>query len=140
MTRANVLFVCIHNAGRSQMAAALFERTAGERFRARSAGSAPSSTVNPVVVEALAELGIDISARVPHRLSRDDIAWAQVVVTMGCGDDCPYLPGKRYLDWELRDPAGQGLDVVREVRDEIARRVELLVAQLDAGADLGRIA
>jgi arsenate reductase len=140
MSQANVLFVCIHNAGRSQMAAALFERAVGGRRQARSAGSAPASTVNPVVVEALAELGIDISARLPHRLSPDDVAWAHVVVTMGCGDECPYLPGKRYIDWELRDPAGRGLDVVREIRDEIARRVELLAAQLDAGGDVGRVA
>lgn len=124
------LFICIHNAGRSQMAAALYERLGGE---ARSAGSNPADVVNPVVVDAMRELGIDISGRVPHLLDRDDAEWADLVVTMGCGDACPYLPGKRYLDWALPDPAGQGLDAVRSIRDEIATRVEGLGAGVTPG-------
>jgi arsenate reductase (thioredoxin) len=118
MTR--VLFVCVQNAGRSQMAQALYERRGGE---GRSAGSAPASEVHPVVVEAMAEMGIDIDGRVPRRLERDDVEWAELVVTMGCGDACPVLPGKRYLDWELPDPAGASLADTREIRDEVARRV-----------------
>lgn len=124
------LFICIHNAGRSQMAAALYERLGGE---ARSAGSNPADVVNPVVVDAMRELGIDISGRVPHLLDCDDAEWADLVVTMGCGDACPYLPGKRYLDWALPDPAGQGLDAVRSIRDEIATRVEGLGAGVTPG-------
>ncbi|MGZ4281930.1 MAG: arsenate reductase ArsC [Gaiellaceae bacterium] len=117
------LFVCVQNAGRSQMAAALFEREGGE---ARSAGSRPAAHVHPEVVAAMAELGIDLSARVPRELERADAEWADVVVTMGCGDACPYIPGKRYVDWELDDPAGKGFDETRAIRDEIARRVEAL--------------
>jgi arsenate reductase len=116
----NVLFVCIQNAGRSQMAQALYERLGGS---ARSAGTKPAERVHPEVVDAMAELGIDVEGRVPHELSRDDVEWADVVVTMGCGDACPYVPGKDYMDWELDDPAGKGPDEVRAIRDEIARRV-----------------
>ena len=118
MTR--VLFVCVQNAGRSQMAQALYERRGGE---GRSAGSAPASEVHPVVVDVMAEMGIDIDGRVPRRLERDDVEWAELVVTMGCGDACPVLPGKRYLDWDLPDPAGASLADTREIRDEVARRV-----------------
>ena len=119
---SNVLFVCIQNAGRSQIAHALFERDAGGDH-ARSAGSRPAAQVHPEVVEAMREVGIDLAGRTPHLLDRDDVEWADVVVTMGCGDECPYVPGKRYIDWELDDPAGQPVEVVRGVRDEIARRV-----------------
>jgi arsenate reductase len=123
----NVLFVCIQNAGRSQIAQALFERAAAGRHHARSAGSRPADHVHPEVVEVMRELGIDVGSHRPHRLDADDMEWADLVVTMGCGDECPYIPGKRYLDWELQDPAGQPLDVVRGVRDEISQRVvELL--------------
>lgn len=116
----NVLFVCVRNAGRSQMAQALYERRGGE---ARSAGSAPAEEVHPVVVDAMGEVGIDLRGRVPRGLERGDVEWADLVVTMGCGDACPVLPGKRYLDWELPDPAGAGLAETRAMRDEIARRV-----------------
>ena len=129
---SHVLFVCIQNAGRSQMAQALFARAAGGRHQARSAGSRPAARVHPPVVEALHEIGIDVAANVPHRLGEDDMRWADVVVTMGCGDECPYIPGKRYVDWELDDPAGRPLGEVRAVRDEIARRVAALAAELDA--------
>jgi arsenate reductase len=115
-----ILFVCVQNAGRSQMAQALHERRGGE---GRSAGSAPGSEVHPIVVEAMAEVGIDVNGRVPRRLERDDVDWAELVVTMGCGDACPVLPGKRYLDWDLPDPAGASLADTRQIRDEIARRV-----------------
>jgi arsenate reductase (thioredoxin) len=118
MTR--VLFVCVQNAGRSQIARALYEARGGE---ARSAGSAPADEVHPVVVEALEELDIDIAHRKPHKLDEDDVRWADLVVTMGCGDACPVLPGKHYVDWNLADPAGLCLDEVRELRNEIARRV-----------------
>jgi arsenate reductase (thioredoxin) len=121
MTRA--LFVCVRNAGRSQMAQALYERRGGE---GRSAGSEPADEVHPVVIEAMDELGIDLDGRVPRRLDRDDVEWADLVVTMGCGDACPVLPGKRYVDWELPDPAGADLSRTREIRDEIARLVERL--------------
>lgn len=120
------LFVCVHNAGRSQMAQAFWERQGGE---ARSAGSEPADHVHPNVVEAMREVGIDVGGRSPHLLDRDDAEWSEVVVTMGCGDACPYIPGRRYLDWELDDPAGKGLDEVRKVRDEIARRIEQLAAE-----------
>ena len=129
---SNVLFVCIQNAGRSQMAQALFARAAGGRHEARSAGSRPAERVHPPVVEALREIGIDVAANVPKALDQDDVRWADLVVTMGCGDECPYIPGTRYIDWELDDPAGRPLDEVRGVRDEIGRRVEALVAELDA--------
>ena len=129
---ARALFVCLHNAGRSQMSEALFSRAAEGRHEARSAGTTPAERVHPEVVEAMAELGIDLSDRQPHKLSRADAEWADVVVTMGCGDECPYIPGKRYLDWDLEDPKGQSLEAVRETRDEIERRVQALVAELDA--------
>jgi arsenate reductase len=128
---ANVLFVCLQNAGRSQMSQALFERAAAGRHQARSAGTTPAEHPHPEVVEVMRELGIDLADRVPHRLSEDDARWADVVVTMGCGDKCPYIPGRRYLDWELADPAGQSLDTVRDTREEIARRVRELVVELD---------
>jgi arsenate reductase (thioredoxin) len=119
-----VLFVCVQNAGRSQMAEALYERAGGE---GRSAGTAPAGRVHPEVVEVMRELGIDLAERKPHRLDDADAAWADVVVTMGCGDACPVLPGKRYLDWELEDPAGKPLDEVRKIRDEISERITGLV-------------
>ncbi len=134
---ARALFVCLHNAGRSQMSEALFLRAAaggdGEppRHQARSAGTTPADRVHPEVVEAMEELGIDLSDRVPHRLSDEDAEWADVVVTMGCGDECPYIPGKRYIDWDLPDPKGLELDEVRRVRDEIGRRTAVLAVELD---------
>jgi arsenate reductase len=128
---ANALFVCLHNAGRSQMSQALFERAANGRHGARSAGTTPGDRIHPEVVEAMRELGIDLADRQPHRLTSEDAEWADVVVTMGCGDKCPYIPGRRYLDWDLPDPKGQPLDAVRATRDEIAARVEELVAELD---------
>jgi arsenate reductase len=127
---ARVLFVCLHNAGRSQMSEALFARASDGRHEARSAGTTPGEGVHPEVVEALAELGIDLSQRTPRKLSNEDAEWADVVVTMGCGDECPYIPGKRYLDWDLPDPKGRPLAEVRVTRDEIASRVESLVAEL----------
>jgi arsenate reductase len=129
---ANALFVCLHNAGRSQMSRALFERAAGGRHGARSAGTAPGERVHPEVVEAMAELGIDVAQETPRLLADEDAEWADVVVTMGCGDECPYIPGRRYLDWDLPDPKGRPLAEVRATRDEIASRVEALVAELDA--------
>ncbi len=126
---SRVLFVCVQNAGRSQIAEALFAQAAPEH-QARSAGSAPAENVHPEVVEVMAELGIDLSGRTPHRLERADAEWADVVVTMGCGDACPYIPGKRYVDWELEDPSGKPLDEVRRVRDEIGERVRLLAGEL----------
>ena len=131
---ARALFVCLHNAGRSQMSEALFIRAAEGRHEARSAETTPGDRVHPEVVEAMAELGIDLSGRVPHKLSREDAEWADVVVTMGCGDECPYIPGKRYVDWDLEDPKGQPLAAVRETRDEIDRRVRGLVAELDTAS------
>jgi arsenate reductase (thioredoxin) len=128
---ARALFVCLHNAGRSQMSEALFARAAAGRHEARSAGTTPGDRVHPEVVEAMAELGIDLADRRPRKLSREDAEWADVVVTMGCGDECPYIPGKRYLDWDLADPKGQSLEAVRATRDEIDRRVQALVADLD---------
>ena len=125
MPAERVLFVCIGNAGRSQMAQAFYEQTGGE---ARSRGSHAEKVLHPEVVEAMQELGIDLSDRVPHQLTDEDVEWADLVVTMGCGDACPYIPGKRYIDWELPDPAGKPLDEVRAVRDEIARRVDELPA------------
>jgi arsenate reductase (thioredoxin) len=127
-----VLFVCLHNAGRSQMSEALFSRAAAGRHEARSAGTEPAEQVHPAVIEAMGELGIDISDRAPRRLERSDAEWADLVVTMGCGDSCPYIPGKRYLDWELQDPSGQSLEAVRPIRDEIERRVSSLVEELDS--------
>jgi len=129
---SHVLFVCIQNAGRSQMAHALVERAASGHEE-RSAGSRPAGRVHPEVVEAMRELDVDLSDRTPHRLDRDDMEWADVVVTMGCGDECPYIPGKRYVDWELEDPAGQPLPEVRRIREDIQRRVVDLAAELPAG-------
>ncbi|MFC8372139.1 MULTISPECIES: arsenate reductase ArsC [unclassified Streptomyces] len=126
----SVLFVCVHNAGRSQMAAAFLTHLGGDRVRVRSAGSAPADTVNPAVVEAMKEAGIDISAETPEVLTTAAVRASDVVITMGCGDACPYFPGKRYLDWQLDDPAGQGVAAVRPIRDEIERRVRGLLAGL----------
>jgi arsenate reductase len=128
---ARVLFVCLQNAGRSQMSQALFERATHGRHEARSAGTRPGPRVHPAVVEAMHEVGIDLSGRVPRPLTDDLAKWADVVVTMGCGDECPYIPGKRYLDWDLPDPAGRPLAEVRTTRDDIGHRVEELVEQLD---------
>jgi protein-tyrosine-phosphatase len=129
---ATVLFVCLHNAGRSQMSAALFERAAAGRHRALSAGTTPAERVHPEVVEVMRELGIDLSDRVPSRLTREIAEQADVVVTMGCGDECPYIPGRRYLDWELEDPKGRPLDEVRATRDDIGARVDALLDELAA--------
>jgi len=128
---SHVLFVCIQNAGRSQMAQALFARAGGGRHEARSAGSRPAERVHPPVVEVMREVGLDLAANVPRRFDQEDMRWADLVVTMGCGDECPYIPGTRYVDWELDDPAGRPLDEVRGVRDEISRRVGALIAELD---------
>ena len=128
--RPEVLFLCVHNAGRSQMAAALLTREGGDRVVVRSAGSAPGAALNPAVVEAMAEWGIDISAERPTRLSDALAQRADVIVTMGCGDACPIYPGKRYVDWELPDPSGRPVDEVRPIRDEIDARVKGLVAEL----------
>ena len=127
-----VLFVCVHNAARSQMAAALLAHHAGGQIVVRSAGTAPAETINPVVVTAMHELGIDLHANgaTPKRLTDDDVRASDVVITMGCGDECPFYPGTRYLDWKLDDPAGQSIDAVRLIRDEIDRRVQALVAEL----------
>ncbi len=127
---ANVLFVCLHNAGRSQISRALFERAAAGRHEARSAGTQPGDRVHPEVAEVMAEIGIDVSGEIPHRLERKDAEWADLVVTMGCGDECPYIPGRRYVDWDLPDPKGRPREEVRATRDEIARRVEALLAEL----------
>lgn len=128
---ATALFVCLHNAGRSQMSAALFERAAGGRHRALSAGTAPAERIHPEVVTVMRELGIDLGGRLPRLLTQELAEAADVVVTMGCGDACPYIPGKRYLDWDLPDPKGQPVAEVRALRDEIAGRVDALVAELD---------
>ncbi|MFJ8990161.1 arsenate reductase ArsC [Streptomyces sp. NPDC102279] len=128
--RPSVLFVCVHNAGRSQMAAAFLTHLAGGRVQVRSAGSAPADTVNPAVVEAMSESGIDIAAEVPKVLTADAVRSSDVVITMGCGDSCPVFPGKRYLDWRLSDPAGQGIAAVRPIRDEIEQRVRGLLDEI----------
>ena len=125
-----VLFVCTHNAGRSQMAAALLDREAAGRIRVTSAGSQPAAELNPAVVTAMAEVGLDISRELPKRLTTGQVQAADIVITMGCGDACPIYPGKRYLDWDLRDPAGLSVDKVRPIRDEIAKLVRALVAEL----------
>ena len=132
MTREHpeVLFVCVHNAGRSQMAAALLRHYALGRFTVRSAGSGPADEVNPAAAAAVAELCLDITAEVPSKLTSEDVEASDVVITMGCGDTCPVFPGKRYLDWELDDPAGRGVDAVRPIRDDIDRRVRGLLAEL----------
>ena len=131
---ATALFVCLHNAGRSQMSRALFERAAEGRHHALSAGTTPGERVHPEVVEAMQELGIDLAERVPQELTTDLAQQADVVVTMGCGDACPYIPGKRYIDWNLPDPAGRPIVEVRATRDEIQRRVSALVSELDETA------
>ena len=129
-TTPAVLFVCVHNAGRSQMAAALLEHLAAGRVRVHSAGSSPADRLNPAVLEVMNEIGIDLSARSPQRLSEEAVRAADVVVTMGCGDACPLFPGKRYEDWELTDPAGKGVEDVRPIRGEIGRRVRELLASV----------
>jgi len=126
----SVLFVCLHNAGRSQMSQALFERAAAGRHTALSAGTTPAQRVHPEVVEVMRELGVDLADRTPRLLTAELAEAADVVVTMGCGDSCPYIPGKRYLDWDLQDPKGQPLDRVREIRDDIARRAAALADEL----------
>lgn len=128
--RPNVLFVCVHNAGRSQMAAAWLSHLAGDQVEVRSAGSAPADRVNPAAVQAMAEVGIDIAAQTPKILTTDAVKESDVVITMGCGDACPIFPGKRYEDWKLEDPAGKDVEGVRPVRDEIKARVEDLIASL----------
>jgi arsenate reductase len=128
---ANALFVCLQNAGRSQISQALFERAAEGRHGARSAGTTPAEQVHPEVVEVMAEIGIDLAECVPHGLTEEDARWADVVVTMGCGDKCPYIPGRRYVDWDLPDPHGRPVVEVRAAREEIDRRVRGLVAELD---------
>ena len=128
--KPSVLFVCVHNAGRSQMAAAWLTHLAGDRVEVRSAGSAPAGTVNSAVVEAMREVGIDISAEVPKVLTMEAVQVSDVCITMGCGDVCPVFPGKQYLDWKLDDPAGQGVQAVRPIRDEIKKLVEGLIAEI----------
>ena len=127
---ARVLFVCLHNAGRSQMSKALFERAAGGRHEADSAGTEPAEHVHPEVVEVMREVGVDLSGRTPQKLSDELAEWADVIVTIGCGDACPYIPGKRYIDWDLPDPKGLPLDEVRALRDDIAQRTEALAPEL----------
>lgn len=129
-----VLFVCVHNAGRSQMAAVLTAQLGGGRVRVRSAGSAPASEINPRVVEAMAELGMDLSQEFPKPLTDDFVRAAEVVITMGCGDACPIYPGKKYVDWEVQDPAGEPIEVVRRIRDDIASRVRVLLSNLGVEA------
>jgi protein-tyrosine-phosphatase len=128
--KPSVLFVCVHNAGRSQMAAGFLAQLGAGRIEVRSAGSAPGDRVNPVAIEAMKEVGIDISGEQPKILTADAVRESDVCVTMGCGDACPYFPGKRYLDWVLDDPAGQGIEAVRPIRDEIERRVRVLIGEL----------
>lgn len=130
MSKPTVLFVCIHNAGRSQMAAGYLRHLAGDRIEVLSAGSAPANAINPVAVQAMAEEGIDIAAEQPKILTTDAVKTSDVVITMGCGDTCPFYPGKRYEDWVLADPAGQGIESVRPIRDEIRGRVQALIAEL----------
>ncbi|GAA0515855.1 arsenate reductase [Paractinoplanes deccanensis] len=128
--KPSVLFVCVHNAGRSQMAAGWLRHLAGDRVEVRSAGSEPAERINPVAVQAMAEVGIDITGAQPRKLDEAAVEVSDVVVTMGCGDACPYFPGKRYEDWRLTDPAGQPIEVVRGVRDEIRARVDELITEL----------
>jgi arsenate reductase len=129
---ASVLFVCVHNAGRSQMAAGFLSHLAGDRIEVRSAGSVPGDRVNPAAVEAMKEVGIDISAATPKILTTEAVQASDYVITMGCGDACPVFPGKKYLDWALEDPAGQSVEAVRPIRDEIRTRIEALIAEVDA--------
>ena len=128
--KPTVLFVCVHNAGRSQMAAGYLQHLAGDRIRVLSAGSEPAESINPVAVDAMAEEGIDITGNQPKLLSTEAVQQSDVVITMGCGDTCPFFPGKRYEDWVLDDPAGQGIDAVRLIRDEIRTRVEALISEI----------
>lgn len=128
--KPSVLFVCVHNAGRSQMAAAFLTALSEGAIEVRSAGSQPADKVNPAAVEAMSELGIDMSAEIPKVLTTEAVKESDVVITMGCGDECPYFPGKRYEDWVLEDPAGQGVDAVRQIRDDIKTRIEGLIASL----------
>jgi protein-tyrosine-phosphatase len=132
---ASVLFVCVHNAGRSQMAAGFLSHLAGDRIEVRSAGSVPGDQVNPAAVEAMREVGIDISTATPKILTTDAVRASDYVITMGCGDACPVFPGKRYLDWTLEDPAGLGVEAVRPIREEIRARVEALISEIDAAAE-----
>ena len=132
--KPTVLFVCVHNAGRSQMAAGWLKELSGGSIEVLSAGSMPGHQINPVAVEAMAEVGIDIAGEQPKKLSTEAVQASDVVITMGCGDECPYFPGKRYEDWVLTDPAGQGIETVREVRDEIKTRIERLIAFLSPAA------
>ncbi|MEV8564788.1 arsenate reductase ArsC [Streptomyces sp. NPDC051322] len=129
---ASVLFVCVHNAGRSQMAAGFLTHLAGDRVDVRSAGSLPADEVNPAAVEAMKELGIDIAGQKPKVLTTEAVQASDYVITMGCGDACPIFPGKQYLDWQLEDPAGQGVEAVRPIRDEIRTRIEVLISEIDA--------
>ncbi|MFD5583902.1 arsenate reductase ArsC [Streptomyces sp. NPDC127063] len=129
---ASVLFVCIHNAGRSQMAAGFLSHLAGDRIEVRSAGSVPAERVNPAAVEAMREVGIDIAAQRPKLLTTEAVQASDYVITMGCGDACPIFPGKKYLDWTLEDPAGKGVEAVRPIRDEIRKRIEALITEIDA--------
>lgn len=131
MTRPTVLFVCVHNAGRSQMAAGFLAHLAGDRIEVLSAGSAPADTINPTAVQAMAEVGIDIAGAQPKVLTTESVQASDVVITMGCGDACPFFPGKRYEDWKLDDPAGQGIEAVRKIRDQIQGRIEELIASLE---------
>ncbi|MEW2576114.1 arsenate reductase ArsC [Streptomyces syringium] len=131
--KPSVLFVCVHNAGRSQMAAAWLTHLAGDRVEVRSAGSAPADSVNPAVVEAMREVGIDITSQIPKILTVDAVQASDVCITMGCGDVCPVFPGKRYLDWKLEDPAGQGVEAVRPIRDRIKVLIEGLIAEIAPG-------
>lgn len=131
MTRPTVLFVCVHNAGRSQMAAGFLQHLAGDRIDVLSAGSEPADQINPTAVAAMAEVGIDIAGAQPKVLTTESVQDSDVVITMGCGDACPFFPGKRYEDWKLDDPAGQGIDAVRVIRDDIRARVDELIASLD---------
>jgi arsenate reductase len=134
---SRVLFVCLHNAGRSQMSQALFERSAGGRHEARSAGTEPAERVHPNVVTVMKEEGIDVGGHVPEKLTDDLGRWADIVITMGCGDSCPVIPGKRYIDWDLRDPKDLPLDDVRKIKDDIEGRVAELAKELDRGGPRG---
>jgi arsenate reductase (thioredoxin) len=127
---SRVLFVCLHNAGRSQMSEALFERAANGRHQARSAGTSPADRVHPPVIEVMREVGIDLADRMPEKLTQETAEWADIVVTMGCGDACPYIPGKEYIDWDLPDPSGMPIEDVRRLRDDIVGRVEKLASEL----------
>jgi protein-tyrosine-phosphatase len=132
--RPGVLFLCVHNAGRSQMAAGFMRTYGGDSVEVFSAGSEPAASLNPAAVEAMREVGIDIAAETPRRWTEEMIGSVDVVVTMGCGDTCPYVPGTRYVDWEIEDPAGKDLDLVRPIRDELERRVKALLAELVGGS------